>query len=82
MQVQIHLKNNNFVGVSINTISVSVIHDMILVGSVNRTQSFTLPPRSDVEVRMSGRGSVGWAGQCGMGGAVWDGRSSLIFFFF
>ena len=60
------MKNNNFVGVSINTLNVSVIHDMILVGSLNTTQSFTLPPRSDVEVR---------TGQCG-GGAVW-GRGSV-----
>ena len=55
------MQNNNFVGVSINTLNVLVMHDMILVGSLNTTQSFTLPPRSDVEVR---------TGQCG-GGAVW-----------
>ena len=61
MQVHIRMQNNNFVGVSINTLNVLVMHDMILVGSLNTTQSFTLPPRSDVKVRV---------GQCG-GGGVW-----------
>ena len=61
------MQNSNFVGVSINTLNVLVMHDMILVGSLNTTQSFTLPPRSDVKVR---------AGQCG-GGALWDSCKQL-----
>lgn len=66
VQVHIHMKNNNFVPVTINMLNVSIMHDMMLVGSVNKTSGLALPPRSDMEVRTAtGEGTLA-VGQHGM----------------
>lgn len=60
------MKNNNFVPVTINMLNVSIMHDMMLVGSVNKTSGLALPPRSDMEVRTAtGEGTLA-VGQHGM----------------
>lgn len=64
------MRNNNYVGVTLNRLNVLVLHDLILVGSVNTTSALTLPPLSDMEVGAGhcegvGVGTVG-VGHCGV----------------
>ena len=57
------MRNNNYVGVTLNRLNVLVLHDLILVGSVNTTSALMLPPLSDMEVgagHCEGRGWVLW----------------------
>ena len=57
------MRNNNYVGVTLNRLNVLVLHDLILVGSVNTTSALTLPPLSDMEV---GAGHCEGVGHCGV----------------
>ena len=50
-QVHIHMQNPNFVAVTVNSLNVSVMHDLTMVGTTMKT-GLTLPLLSDTTVRV------------------------------
>ena len=57
-QVHIHMQNPNFVAVTVNSLNVSVMHDLTMAGTTMKT-GLTLPLLSDATVRVGTGVGVG-----------------------